>query len=200
VKHPVLLLLGVLAAIGACALVAGAKAGAEDVHGPAPLAADQGPVDRRAPPDAFFADDENALAVALGDPRGPGEIWLRGRTYPGDFVVARPVALHGEPGAVLEGTGTGTVLAVSADDAWIDNLTVRHSGRRHTVEDSGIKVKAARVRVTHVAVEDALFGVVFEPCPGCTLEDSRIRGTADDPELRGDGVKLWESADASVRG
>jgi nitrous oxidase accessory protein len=55
------------------------------------------------------------------------------------------------------------------------------------------------VRITRVAVEDALFGVTLEPCPGCVLDHVRVRGMADDPELRGDGIKLWESSDAVVR-
>ena len=114
-------------------------------------------------------------------------------------MVGRTLSVRGEQGAVIEGTGTGTVISITADDVWIDNVTVRRSGRRHTVEDAGIKAKAARVRVTNVAVEDALFGVVFAPCPGCVLEHTRVRGTRDEPELRGDGVKLWESSDAVVR-
>jgi nitrous oxidase accessory protein len=192
-------MLGAAVAVVACALAARAQGRSTEFVGPPPLPEDAGPVELRAPAGAFVAADGDALASALADPAGPREIWLRAGTYRGDFAVARTLALRGEPGAVIEGTGAGTVLTVTADDAWIDNLTVRHSGRRHTVEDAGIKAKAARVRVTNVAVEDALFGVTFEPCPGCLLEHSRIRGTNDEPELRGDGIKLWESADAVVR-
>ncbi len=192
-------LLGAAAAIAACALAVRARGPDAGLQGPAPQPEDQGPTLLSAPPGAFFAEDAPALIATLGDPTGPREIWLRAKTYRGDFVVARPVELHGVRGAILEGTGTGTVLEITADEAWIDNLTVRHSGRRHTAEDAGIKAKAARVRVTNVAVEDSLFGVVFEPCPACVLEHARVRGTADEPELRGDGVKLWESHDATVR-
>ena len=192
-------LLATASALVAVAVAARAHGRSGDVQGPGPLREDDGPVEQRASPGAFAAADGLTLSAALRDPQGPAVIWLHPGVYHGDFVVERKVELHGEPGAVLEGTGGGTVLTLSADDTWIDNVEVRHSGRRHTAEDAAIKAKAARVRVSHVLVSDALFGVTFEPCPGCVLEHSRIRGTADDPELRGDGVKLWESSDAVVR-
>jgi nitrous oxidase accessory protein len=192
-------LLAAAATLLALAVAARAQGRSGDLRGPAALAEDAGPIEQRAPSGAFVVSDSAALSAALTDPLAPVAIWLRPGTYRGDFVVARRVELHGEPGAVLEGTGSGTVVTVTADDAWIDNVAVRHSGRRHTVEDAGIKAKAARVRVTNVAVDDALFGVTFEPCPGCLLEHSRIHGLADEPELRGDGVKLWEASDSIVR-
>lgn len=191
--------LGAAVAIAACALAARAQGHSADLEGPPPLPDDAGPAPRRAPPGAFFVADGTALATALADPRGPSEIWLPAGIYRGDFVVDRRLSLHGEPGAVVEGTGAGTVITINADDVWIDNLVVRHSGHRHTVEDAGIKAKAARVRVTDVALEDTLFGVIFAPCPGCVLDHARVRGLSEEPELRGDGIKLWESSDAIVR-
>ena len=191
-------LLGIAAAVLATALGWRAQGRASSLQGPPPLPEDQGPTALSAPAGAFFVEDGAQLAATLADSHGPEEVWLRGRTYTGDFVAARRVVLRGEPGATLVGTGTGTVLTVTADDSWIDNVAVRHSGRRHTSEDAGIKAKASRVRVTRVAIDDALFGVTFEPCPGCVLDHVRVRGTSDDPELRGDGIKLWESSDAIV--
>jgi nitrous oxidase accessory protein len=187
----------VAAAVGAASVRAYGRSH-DDLAGPPPPPADAGPVEASAPPGAFFADDEAALVRALG-PGGPADIWLRARTYRGDFVVGRTLSLHGLRGAVLEGTRSGTVLTVTGDDAWIDNLHVRGSGRRHTTEDAGIRAKAARVRITRVSLDDALFGITLGPCPGCVVEDARVRGTEDDPELRGDGIKLWESPDAVVR-
>lgn len=192
-------MLGVAAAISACAIVAHAQGRPADLVGPPRLSEDAGPIELRAPAGAFFAADGSALSAALADPAGPSEIWLRAGTYRGDLVIERPLSLHGEPGAAIEGTGTGTVITITADDVWIDNLTVRHSGHRHTAEDAGIRAKAARTHVTNVTVEDALFGVTFGPCPGCVLEHTRVRGSNDEPELRGDGIKLWESSDAVVR-
>jgi len=192
--------LAVAAVVAACAVGVRAHGrSGEDLAGPTPPLDDAGPVEQRAPAGAWVAEDAKALSDAIADRDGPSEIWLRPRTYRGDLVVGRTVAIRGERGAVLEGTGTGTVLTVTAPDAWIDNVVVRRSGRKHTEEDAGIKAKAPRVRVTNVAVEDALFGVTLGPCPGCVVEHTHVRGTEDDVELRGDGIKLWESSDSVVR-
>jgi nitrous oxidase accessory protein len=188
------------ATCAAATLPARAHGHGGDVEGPRPLPEDAGPVDQSAPPGAFVAGSEAALLAALADSHGPAEIWLLPRTYRGDFSVSRSVALRGSRGTVVEGTGTQTVLTVGAPDVWVDNLTVRHSGRRHTSEDSGIKATAPRARITHVAVEDALFGVELGPCADCTVERTRVRGTSDEPELRGDGIKLWEASGSVVRG
>ena len=175
-----------------------ARAASPPVLGPAPLANDAGPVVRAIPEGAFVAEDEGALRRALDDASGPTDIWLRARTYNGDFTVKRPLALHGEKGATLEGSGTGTVLAIETDDVTVENLTVRHSGHRHTVEDSGIKAKGARIRIVDALVEDTLFGVVLGPCPHCVVQHTHVRGPGQNEELNGDGIKLWESHDAEV--
>jgi nitrous oxidase accessory protein len=43
-----------------------------------------------------------------------------------------------------------------------------------------------------------MFGVILGPCPRCRLGGARVTGSKDDP-LQGDGVKIWEAAQASVR-
>jgi nitrous oxidase accessory protein len=165
-----------------------------------PTAADAGPVAREIPPGAVVAEDEAALAKMVADPQGPGEIWLRPRTYPGDLVIRRPLALRGARGAALQGSGKGTVLTVEANDVTVENLLLRGSGRRHTSEDAGVKAKGDRIRVRDLRVEDTLFGVSLEMCHGCAVERVHVEGPGDDTELRGDGIKLWEADDSVVRG
>ena len=170
------------------------------LEGPPPKVVDAGTFARAIPEGASVAETSEDLARMLADSNGPRDIWLRDRTYRGDFVIARTLALHGTGGTTLEGTGMGTVVTIDAADSTLDDVRVRRSGRRFTVEDSGIKAKAPRVRISHVDVADCLFGIELAPCPGCVLENSRINGPDEnDRELRGDGVKLWESHDATVR-
>jgi len=114
--------------------------------------------------------------------------------------VTRPLALFGERESVLEGNGDGTVVSVESDDVTLENLSVRHSGRGQTREDAAIRAKGARVRVANVAVSDSLFGITLGPCPHCVVEHCRVDGLPGaDEELRGDGIKLWESSDSVVR-
>ena len=172
--HTVAMLGGVALAVFA---VLRAHAASPALLGPAPLPDDAGPVVRAIPDGAFVAEDEGALHRALEDPSGPASVWLRARTYEGDFTVKRPLALHGEKGATLQGSGLGTVLLLESDDVTVENLTVRHSGHRHTLEDSGIKAKGARIRIVDSFVEDTLFGIVLGPCPACEFI-ALLRGIA----------------------
>ena len=174
--------------------------------GPPAAAADVGalfPVGPRAvassptaAPAASFAE----LAALVADPNGPREIELAAGVHSGDLVVKRPLVLRGRPGAILEGTGHGTVVTVAADDVSLENLSIRKSGRRHTSEDAGIKAKGNRVRVADVSIEDTLFGISFAECHDCRIERAHVVGTDDDTELRGDGIKLWESHGSTVTG
>ena len=136
----------------------------------------------------------------MGDRAGPQASASARHVSEEDLVIQRPVALIGERGATLEGTGGGTVVTIETDDASVENLAIRHSGRRSTTEDAGIEAKGERIRVVDVRVDDTLFGVTLQACHGCTLERVRVEGTRDDAELRGDGIKLWESHDSIVRG
>ncbi|MEO6418820.1 MAG: nitrous oxide reductase family maturation protein NosD [Polyangiaceae bacterium] len=147
-----------------------------------------------------MAHDENDLTRMLADPNGPADIWLDGLVYKGNFDIARRLTLHGTGKSILDGEGRGTVVRVRADGVVLDDLVVRGSGRRFTAEDAGVKVSAKGVRVSHLLVSDVLFGVEFLPCPACTLENTRVLGLEGATELRGDGIKLWESHDSVVRG
>lgn len=91
------------------------------------------------------------------------------------------------------------MLSIEADDVTAEHLTIRNSGHRHTAEDAGIKAQGMRNRISHIDVHDTLFGISLEACRACTLEHARIRGYEDETELRGDGIKLWESHESTVR-
>jgi len=158
-----------------------------------------GPIAQSIPAGANIARDGAHLASLLADPSGPSEIWLRAARYDGDFAINRRLQLRGEPGATLFGSGRDTVLRVQADEAVVDNLIVRHSGGRHTAEDAGIRAQGRAIQIRNVRVEDALFGVSLGPCPRCVLERVHVVGSSDAAQLKGDGIKVWESDDAVVR-
>ena len=183
--------------LGALALARPAKSDARSRA--LPEVVNAGPRALEIPAGASIAESEADLAAMLADPRGPREIWLRPRAYRGDLVVRRPVAIRGAKGAIVEGSGAGTVITIDANDVSIDNVIVRRSGRRHTAEDAGVKAKGDRVRLSNLRVENTLFGVSLELCHGCSIDHVHVEGPGDDTELRGDGIKLWEADDSVVR-
>jgi nitrous oxidase accessory protein len=143
----------------------------------------------------------DALRALVDDPNGPETIAIPRGVHHGDLVVKRPLVLRGTAGAILEGTGASSVVRIEANDVVVQDLSIRHSGRRNTTEDAGIKAKGERIRIANVKVEDTLFGIILSECKSCVLERAHVIGGAGtDAEIRGDGIKLWESHDSVVRG
>lgn len=157
-----------------------------------------GPIATSLPDDAVVARTEEELARLLSEPAGPAKIGLLRRTYHGNVVIRRKVELVGQRGTVLDAGGAGTVVTIDAEGVVVRDVAIRHSGRRETAEDAGVRAHGKHVRIEHASVDDTLFGISFEECSACVLEAVRVTGLPD-PIDRGDGIKLWESDDAIVR-
>ncbi|MFT3712048.1 MAG: NosD domain-containing protein [Archangium sp.] len=154
-----------------------------------------GPLSPPCPPNA--SRDAASLKAALeGSDR---DVWIGG-TVQGDFEVKRGLALHGCENAVLQGSGKATILRIHGDDVVVEDVTFQGSGARVSFEDGALKLTGERATVRRVAVRDTLYGIAFEQCHACLLEDTRIEGRAEIEEnQRGDGVKLWEAHGSTVR-
>lgn len=167
-------------------------------HAPSALPVPKGPEPRAIPKGAARVGDAQALEQALADPNGPRELWLEDVVYHGDFVIKRPVTLRGSGRSVLDGSGRGTVLTIEAEDVRVENLALRDSGRRNTIEDAAVKATGKNIQLSSLRTEDTLFGIQLTSCKGCLIEGTHVAGTAGD-ELKGDGIKLWEAHDSVVR-
>ncbi|MDP1825245.1 MAG: NosD domain-containing protein [Archangium sp.] len=163
-----------------------------------------GPVDRPCPQGAVLARTAAELEALLSGTEK--DIWVAGHVV-GDFEAKRPstplgtngVRLHGCERAVLEGTGKGTVLKLHGDDVLVEDLTFQKSGIRTSFEDGALKITGERAMVRRVTVRDTLYGIAFEQCHSCWLEDADISGRPDlEENQRGDAVKLWEAHGSQV--
>lgn len=161
---------------------------------PPSLPAPSGPREWPAGAGAVVAADEKELVALLAS--GPSEIWLADRTYHGDFTVHRALTLRGTGKSVLDGSGSGTVLEIEADGVSIENLVVRDSGQSNTREDAAIKASGHGVTLRDLRTEDTLFGIQLANCKSCIIDRVHVAGTKGG-ELRGDGIKVWES-DGSI--
>lgn len=148
-----------------------------------------------------------APAVLLAGPAGataPTEIVrLPPGVHRGPITVDRPVVLDGGGEAVVEGTGKGSVVTVTAPGAVVRGLVVRGSGTSLETMDSGIFL--ARTAIGAVAegnrIEGNLFGVYVHGARDALVQGNVIRGRTD---LRlsenGNGVSVWNAPGAVVRG
>ena len=93
----------------------------------------------------FFAADgaaeDNRRAVV--EAAAPGDtIRLAAGRHAGPVVIDRTLSLIGEPGAVLSGPGTGSVVTVMAPDVRIRGLEITGSGTDLAAMDSAIQASA----------------------------------------------------------
>lgn len=134
----------------------------------------------------------------------PGDIIrLEAGRHAGPVVIDRTLSLIGEPGAVLAGPGTGSVVTVTAPDVRIHGMEISGSGVDLPAMDSAILVQQsaprADIRKNHLVGN--LFGVYLHGANGSIVQDNVIIGRKD---LRmaeaGNGVSIWNAPGAEVIG
>ncbi|MBN6188867.1 nitrous oxide reductase family maturation protein NosD [Aneurinibacillus sp. BA2021] len=132
-----------------------------------------------------------SLQQMLADAQ-PGQVLrIPAGTYHGPLVITKPVVLYGEPGAVIEGSGEGSVLTIAANDVTVKGFTIRHSGRNSAAHDAGIEVRGARAVIAENRIEQTMYGVHLNRSSASRITDNRIEGS-DGPALtkRGNGIHI----------
>ncbi|MCZ7559577.1 MAG: nitrous oxide reductase family maturation protein NosD [Burkholderiaceae bacterium] len=149
--------------------------------------------------------------VAPGEPIQPlldalpsgATVRLAPGRHAGPLRIDRPLTLLGEPGSVLVGPGTGSVIVVTAADVRIEGLEITGSGLEVPEMDSAIRLAqtAERARIRSNRLVDNLFGVYVHGASGSIIENNLIEGRRD---LRlseaGNGVSIWNAPGAQVIG
>ncbi len=133
------------------------------------------------------------LAAALAAAQPGDTITVPAGIHPGPLVVDKPITLAGKPGAIVEGTGQGDVISVTAPDVTLRGLVVRNSGDSLDRENSGIVGLAPRLTVEDVRVEDALFGIYLKNAPDSLIRNNTVLAKDLAIARRGDGIRVWYS-------
>ncbi|HLS80375.1 MAG TPA: nitrous oxide reductase family maturation protein NosD [Steroidobacter sp.] len=139
---------------------------------------------------------------SLIDAARPGAVLrLAPGRHAGPVHITRPLALVGESGAALAGSGEGSVILVEAPDVRIENLTITGSGVDVPGMDSAILLRqsAERALVRSNHLHGNLFGVYIHGAAASLVENNTIVGR-DDLRLAeaGDGVSIWNAPGAAV--
>ena len=142
-----------------------------------------------------------SLGAALADAASGDTLVVHAGTYRERVVIDSPVVIIGEPGAVIDGEGEGTVIRVIAP-AVIRGLTISGSGPLQDEEDSGIMVEnATGVVLEDNSLSEVLFGIYLKQTDSARIRNNRILGKSGVPTpRRGDGIRLWYSSDGRIEG
>jgi len=138
----------------------------------------------------------------LGEAAAGDTVVLTRGKHHGPLVVDRAITVVGEPGAVIDGGGSGTALTVRADSARIESLTLRGSGRNAMTVDAGVHVQLAHgVRLARLTLVDVMYGIYGERADGMTIESCKLTGrvTPGDELGQGNGIHLWYTKNVTAR-
>ena len=149
--------------------------------------------------------------VAAGEPLQPlldalpagSTLRLAAGRHAGPLRIERPLALLGQPGAVLAGPGRGSVVTVTAADVRIEGLEITGSGADTPEMDSAILLRqsARRALVRSNRLAGNLFGVYIHGAAESIVEGNAIIGRRDVRlSEAGDGVSIWNAPGAQVIG
>ena len=143
-------------------------------------------------PDASI--EETLKAAKSGD-----TVIVKGGYHQERFVIDKRLVLIGEDNPVIDGSGLGSVITVSAPEVTIRGFTIQNTGIRLSEGDAGIMVKKAeRARIEENRFEDVLFGVQVRNSPNTVVQNNTFNGKALDIGRRGDLIRVWYSNGAIV--
>ena len=118
---------------------------------------------------------------------GPG-------SYDGNLLLATSLSLIGEGKPVIRGTGSGSVVTISADSCLLRGMVIEHGGGMLVEEDAGILVTSAANRIEQCELRDILFGVYLLHAEFNVVVQNRITGRHQlDLGERGSGIHIWNS-------
>lgn len=135
-----------------------------------------------------------------GLPAG-AQVHLAAGTYQGAITINRSLYLSGEPGAIIDGLGQGSVITINAPDVSLRGLTIVRSGASLASEDSGIFVsrEADRALITHNILQQNLIGIYLKGPKAAVVRHNQIEGRRDlRRNERGNGVHLWNTPGSVV--
>ena len=141
------------------------------------------------------------IAPAVARAADGDVVLVRGGVYREDLVIGRSIAVVGESGPVLVGTGESSVIEIRAAGVEIRGLAIEGSGAGETNRmDAGVRITAPGARVVGNRLRRVFYGVVVEGVSGCEISGNEIVGFDDRPfGRRGDGIYLYRAADNLVQ-
>ena len=129
----------------------------------------------------------------------PDTLRLAPGVHMGPLVISRPTVVLGSPGAVIRGTGRGSVVQIHSAGTILRGLQIERSGRDMDQDDAGVMVAADSVLLEDLRIRDVLFGVYLRKVRNVTLRRLDIAGPEGLPESEtGNGIHLHYSRGITV--
>ena len=117
------------------------------------------------------ASDVDVQALVDAAPVG-AVVTVPAGVHAGTVTIDHTIRLLGEPGAILDGQGAGSVVTIDAPNVEIGGLTLTGGGRDQVGAPSAILLtaRADRSVVHDVAITHSYIGVTVQRAAGVTVE------------------------------
>lgn len=145
----------------------------------------------------------DGLKQALAAAASGDVLILRRGVHTGPVVVTAPLTLRGEPGAIVDSGGRGSVITVTAAGVTIRGLTVRRSGASLQKMHAGIFLKetAHGALIENNRLLGNLFGIYLLGPRNAVIRGNVILGRRDlRVNERGNGIQLWRTPGSKIIG
>ncbi|WP_112322519.1 nitrous oxide reductase family maturation protein NosD [Oceanibium sediminis] len=145
--------------------------------------------------------DAGRLARALAGAETGDVLILAPGRHAGPVTITFPLTLRGEPGAVIDAGGAGSVVTVDAPDVTVTGLTLTGSGRSHEEIDSGVSLtrNARRAQILDNDITGNLYGVDIHGARDALVKGNRVTGLRlQRMNARGNGIYVWNAPGAVV--
>jgi len=143
----------------------------------------------------------NVLQDAIDKAPEGSILKLPAGVYKGSITINKPLTILGkEDGVIIDGEGSGTVIAIKSSYVTLKNIRVTNSGNMHHQLDAAITVADAKqCEISDCIIDNCLFGIDMQMVSNSIIQNNTITSKNVDLGLRGDGLRLWYSNDNIVK-
>jgi nitrous oxidase accessory protein len=116
-----------------------------------------------------------------------------------DIVIDKPLSIHGEKNAVINGEEKGYIFKVFADSVSIKGITLKNVGRSYTKDYAAIYLsKSKYFTLENLLIENVFFGLLIEKSKHGIIKNNHIFSDAKVEASSGNGIHLWDSSNVVI--
>lgn len=145
--------------------------------------------------------NSDSLSLALQQAQDGDVIELAAGTYQGQFQIDKSLSLVGEPGAIFDGGGSGSVLKISASGVKICQLVFQNWGSVVFANDAAIRImkSASDISITHSQFDGRGFGIHAIEASNIRIANNTMKGDQKAPAvMRGDAIYVKHSTSVTI--
>lgn len=135
-----------------------------------------------------------SIQMAVNRAQAGDSIRVRpGTYYQYGIKINKSLTLLGEDKPLLDASGQGEILTISADNVVVKGFHFQRTGRTSITDWAAVKVLSAKyVQVLNNHISQSYFGIYFSNADHCTARNNTIEGKPSEEQNTGNGIHAWK--------